>query len=84
MESRPEEPLFRSHASITGSDDKESEPEDTLEEAEATFAKDALIEEEAIKPYLLFELSQRVADYIVLVNQRTVTKKASLSLEYTI
>jgi hypothetical protein len=72
---KEKDPLIRSHASANGSDDEDEEDEEEL------FAEGA--EEELIpEAYILSELSQRVADYTLLVQKRMMAKKGANALEY--
>jgi len=53
------------------------------EDEESLFVKNDQEEEEAGEEYILSELSQRVAEYTVLVQERMVKVKGAMCLEYT-
>ena len=79
---RQERPLFRSHASIDGSN-KEEGGEDG-EDTKATFANEGAKLEEAKEAFVLSKLSTRVFKYTKLVNERIVKKKGAFAVEYAL
>ena len=77
------EPLFRSHASVTGSNNESIEEEEEEEEVDEEGFVEAAEEAEAIREeYILSELSQRVAEYTKGVQERMVKKKGANIIEF--